>query len=168
MDTSNIAIRPTPSVAEHLRNSFRERQGNKVESFPIAGYDGLFVTFRALDDYAEVRNAVGEVVKRRGVPEAEREIEIGIETLKLSSIGSYAMIDGQKIDIGLPLGIDLYDYIFAADPDSDDEPTHKPQTDNEAIILLFDNTMALMLLASRLDRWFKGEAVTTDEALLGE
>jgi hypothetical protein len=168
MDTNSITVRPTPSVAEHLRKSFRAKQGNKIESFPIAGYDGLFVTFRALDDYAEVRNATVEVVKRRGVPEAEREIEIGIETLKLSSIGSYAIIDGQKIDIGLPLGVDLYDYIFAADPDADDAPEHRPQTDNEAIILLFDNTMALMLLASRLDRWFKGEAISTDEELLGE
>lgn len=164
LDPHSLGVTPTPSVAEHLRESFRRRQGNKTKDVKIPGYDGLYVTFRALDDYTEVREAIKDIARKRGIPEGDREVELAVQTLLLAAVDSFAIINGERIDIGQPLGLGLYDYIFP----EEDEGEERPMTDAQAVIALFDNTMALMVTAATLDQWFRGEGVDTEEELLGE
>lgn len=160
-----MAIEPviaSQSVAEHLREAFRKRQSNKTVDLEIPGYGGLFGTFRALDDYAELREAIQDVAKKRGISEADREVEIAASTLLLASVSSYALVDGQHVDIPHPLGLGLYDYIFPAE----DEMEARPGSDSEAVHMLFDNSVSLVVTAARLERWFAGEGVATDGELL--
>lgn len=155
---------PTNSVAEHLRASFRKAQSRKTKDVAIPGYDELHVVFRALDDYSEVRDGIAKILSKRGIPESTREIEMGIQTLLMSSVDSYAMVAGEKVEIGLPLGVALYDYIWPAE----DENEIRPQTDAEAVTMLFLSTMSLMTVTAELDMWFKNTGVETDNEVLGE
>lgn len=157
-------VAPTPSVAQHLRDSANRARQHKTRSMRLPDYDGLYVTFRALDDYREVRAAIREVLKRRGVRPEDREVEIAIETLLLASTGSYAEIDGRRHDIGLPLGVELYDYIWPAE--GEDEV--RPSSDSQAVVLLFgSNTVQITAMAAELDMWFKDTGRLVDEELLG-
>ena len=169
LDPQALTVSPTQSVAEHLRESFRQRQGNKTKDVRIPGYDGLFVTFRALDDYTEVRDAIKDVARKRGISEGEREVEIAVRTLLLASVSSHAVINDRRVEIDLPLGLGLYDYIFPAEPGEEGDiiPEVRPESDTEAVVMLFDNTMALVVTAASLDQWFRGEGVDTDEEILG-
>lgn len=162
-----MAIEPviaSQSVAEHLREAFRKRQSNKTIDLEIPGYSGgLFGTFRALDDYAEVRDAIQGPAKKMGISEADRDLEIAVNLLLLASVSSYAIVDGgQRVDIPHPLGLGLYDYIFPAE----DEMEARPGSDSEAVHMLFQNSMALMRTAGLFDQWSRGEGALTDEELV--
>ena len=159
-------VGPTSSVADHLRATFVEAQQDREKDIAIPGYEELHVIFRPLTDYAQQRQAVSQS-SRPGMSQATREIEVSIGDLIAASVSSYALVGGVRAEIGLPLGIGLYDFIF---PSQDGErPEQRPGTDAEAVMLLFDNnTLRLMTIAGTIVQWSTGVSADTDEVLLGK
>lgn len=155
------AVEAAASVAEHLRASFKKAVERKTRDVKLPDYDELHVIFRALDDYAELRDGIRDVVDRPGLADAEREIEISLRTLVMSSVDSYAVIEGEKHEIGLPLGAALYDYI---NPPAEGE--QRALTDEQATLLLFRGTMALMTVSGELSTWFGNVGQATDTELV--
>lgn len=160
---------PAKSVSERLRESFVRSQAVKTQDIAIPGYDELHVIFRVLDDYTELRRVLrGAQLRNRHLPESAQEIQASIETLILASVDSYAVVDGQRIDIGLPLGLALYDYIFPVSAEDPAKPSLRPTKDGEAVTMLFGSTVALMFVASQLDVVSKMAAITAETELPGE
>ena len=164
-DQANTGL-PVPqglsSVAARLRESFAEGQANKTREVEIPGYDGLFGVFRAIDDYTEVRPVIARAAKARG-DEAQKEISIAAETLLLSSVDTFAMVDGKRVDIGLPLGKGLYDTLWEGD-----ESHVQVDNDRQALSLLIPSTVSLVALAGQVDLWSKQSLDRTGEEILGE
>jgi hypothetical protein len=161
-------VTPTPSVGNTLRAAFRKTQGNKTKDVSIPGFSGqLHVVFRALDDYTEVRDGIKDIIEKHGIPESAREIEIGIATLLLSAIESYAVIEDEKVPCP-PLGLELYDFIFPAEEEEGKATEARPDTDAQAVFMLFPGTMPLMVTVGELDQWFKSSGAETEETVLGE
>jgi hypothetical protein len=150
------------SVIAALRAGHDEAvQKRKPKDMILPGYGEpvkeLHVEYRALTDYDEVREQTRKTFAK-GMAPAVLEKELGKEMLRIASINSYALIDGQRIDIGLPLGLELYSQLFPDKPG--------PRTDGEAIVLLYDsNTTVLMNQYALLDRWIRGGGYATEDEL---
>ena len=160
-------VNPTSSVLKQLRDSAKKARENKTIDLPIPDFAGLYVTFRALSDYSEVRSALVKVLKKKGLSAADRDVEVSVETLLMSSVSSYALVDDVRHEIPgrPPLGRALYDELFP--PERDDEI--RPENDQQAVLWLFgQNTVQITTLAAQLDLWFKNTNLKLDEDLLGE
>ena len=143
-------IGPALSVAERLRANIVKAQQRRTQDLVFPNSEELHILFRPLDDFTELHDVLNPE-KLAGMAEGTAEVQAAINTLAASSVDSYAVIDGDRVDIGLPLGLKLYDYIF---PVEDGEI--RPQTDGEAISLMFGgDTVALVMFARKLDVWRK-------------
>ena len=143
-------IGPALSVAERLRANIVKAQQRRTQDLVFPNSEELHILFRPLDDFGELRDVLN-IDGMNSLSESKQEIQAAINTLAASSVDSYAVIDGDRVDIGLPLGLRLYDYIF---PVEDGEV--RPQTDGEAISLMFaGDTVALVMFARKLDVWRK-------------
>ena len=157
---------PQRSAADILRAGYEKSKGNRaLKRIQLAGYGEpdaeLWVTFRCLSDYGEVRDGVTATAKRRHATQAALEIATSLDTLRMAAVGSYAVIDGEEVDIGLPLGLPLYHHLFGT-------PTPGPENDNQAITLLFhENTTVIVARGLELDRWMTAGG-PEDEQALGE
>ena len=145
------------SVAAHLAASFEASQKANSKDLPVPGYDGLFVTFKALTDWAAVK---GVVVGDPSNQTTDDEIESAAKLLIAASVGSYAIIDGERYDIGLPLGAELYASIFPDAP--------KLANDVQGVLVLFNNTLALVGMAGDLAQWFAKAGVESTQAVQGK
>jgi hypothetical protein len=135
---------PELSVAERLRANFEKAQARKTQEFEFPTIEGLYIVFRPINDFAEAQAAIGGVDDR--LTEAQKEIELALQMLVASSIDSYAMVDGKRFDIGLSLGVGLYDYLF---PSENGEV--RPTTDAEAVSLMFgQDTLGLVMYSRKL------------------
>lgn len=165
-------VTQVPSVAEHLRKSFQKAQASrKPKEIAVPGYDGLFLVFRPLDSYEEVGETIEATMKRlRGqrLTRWQRDVAIAVDTMLLGAIGSYAMVDDVRYEIGIPLGVELYNYIFPPEPDPETgDVGPRPMTDQEAVYMLFLDDLSLMNMASELDEWWKTAGVEVEEEVLG-
>lgn len=156
---------PEESVAERLRASLARSLAGTTQDLRVPGYDELHLVFRALSDWGEFRDAVREAqIDARYAREADQEIKVATTTMLLACVDSYAVVDGVKAPIGEKLGLPLYDYIFPADGTGE----YRPQTDGEAVILLFGgDTVALMMFAGQLNIWSKAQEMAAEAALAG-
>ena len=119
--------------------------GEHTEDFEIPGFGGrLWGTFKALDDYAELRQ-IGK--RHEGITDqVEREMAVGADTLLEANTDTFALIDGKKEPLGVRLGLELNGYLGI----------EGAQNDREALFLLFDSkTTNLMQLFFRYDGWTK-------------
>ena len=169
MERVTQGVSAMPSVAEHLRTSFRKAQSNRApKHVKVPGYDGLYLKFRPLDSYEEVAETIKATIKRNPhISATQRDVAVGVETMLLASVGSYAIVDGETYDIGLTLGLQLYNYIFPPETDEEGHPIPGPSTDQEAVYLLFIDDLSLMNVATMLDMWWKNAGVETEDELLG-
>lgn len=125
----------------------------------------LHVLYRMLDDYAEVRDGLRGARGRGKVQPATRELEMAMDTLHMASVGSYALVNGERHEIGHPLGLELYNYLF---PD-DGSGKARPGTDRQAIVMLYHGkTLPITLAYTELDQWIKNGGVDAEELALGE
>jgi hypothetical protein len=147
---------PDGSLKDQVRFSRARIQHTKTRDFEIPGYQPqLFVTFKALDDYTETRE-IG--ARHENVPdEAQREMYVAADTLIAASTDSYGILDGERVEIGLPLGAAL-----AARLDHDGA-----ENDRQAVFQIFPSTMSLMRTFIELDGWTQQVARGTDEELEG-
>lgn len=158
----------TPTVADLLRQGYQEaQQAREPKDIVLHGYgepvSELHVTFRCLDDYEEVRDALREALKKQGLKPAQRELAAGIETLALAATDSYALINGERHELGLPLGLALYDHLFPATDGS-----ARPMNDAQAITMLFHSkTMPIMTAYAELDQWIRRGGRDAEEETLG-
>ena len=158
---------PTLSVADLLRKGYNDAAAAKPpKDILIPGYGEpdteLHGLFRILDDYEEVRDGLKESMRQRNVKPAQRELEGGMDTLLMASIGSYAVVNGQRHEIGHPLGVELYDYLFP------DDGSPRPGNDRQALVLLFHRkTMPIMTAYMELDQWIRRGGVDAEEESLG-
>ena len=159
----------TQSVLDTLRASAIRKRAHKKRDWPIADYDGLYVTFQLLEDYNTTRAQLLQTLKRRGVSAGSREISIALKMLIAASVDSYAIVNDQRYELGLPLGIDLYDQLWPAGRSVEGQPAGRPRNDEQAVIMLFGgNTVRITSLAAELDQWFKGVLDDTADELVGE
>lgn len=156
--------------AQLLRAAFEEaQQARKVKEMALPAFGGpdsdrrLIVEYRALSDYTELRGEIQKTMKTKGRAKtpAQKEMILGRETLRLASTGSYALINDERVEIGHPLGLELYAYLFGANANG-------PQGDHEAIHLLYNgDTTVMMTQYAELDQWIRNGGVEAEEETLG-
>ena len=148
-------IAPDLSVSERIRASIVKAQQRKTQDLIFPESEELHILFRPLDDFTELQPLLAEVA---GSPEGQQAIQAAINTLVASSVDSYAVVDGEKVDIGMKLGLGLYDFIFPVE-----NGEVRPTTDGEAISLMFGgDTVALVMFARRLHVWQKIQAAVVE------
>jgi hypothetical protein len=172
---ADVAAGPAPdlSPAEALRAAHEKakitRRGTKKAM--LVGYGEpateLWVTFRYLTDYKEVRNELRKALNKRGMDGADQELAIAVETLLMAAEGSYAIINHQQVDIGEPLGLGLYEYLGL-----DKDAPARASTDREALYRLFTakedegpNTLLITTIAAEFDAWVRRGGPEDDEVL---
>ncbi len=149
MDVLHVGT-PEPSVAERLRANFARAQARATQEFELPTIEGLWIVFRQLTDIAEVQDSLAEVNEH--LAPSQVSIEAATRMLVASSVDSYALIDGTRHEIGLRLGLGLYDHLFPAE-----NGEIRPATDAEAVALMFQtadgstDTLSLVMFAQRLD-----------------
>lgn len=159
-DTTTVVM---PSPAERLRRSFKAAQERRTIDLRMSGYDEFYITFTGLD-LEEMRSIVSDSTARtRRLGRTEQQKQIARSVLARASVGSYVVIDGEEVQIGMPLGLSLYNYIWPAD----DASVARPTTDTEAISLLFLDDMKLTSMFSRYQMWASGVSLDESEELLG-
>lgn len=128
----------------------------------MPGWEGVFVRFRSLDDYSEMRD-VAQQISATAQSEIQAEIQSSIATLRMSAVSAYARgTDGQTEELP-PLGMGLYDALI---PEGDpDRPTVGPQNDDEAIVMLFRGTAPLVSLAGALMEEFGQVGIKVDQEI---
>lgn len=135
---------PELSVADRLRANFAAAQSQRTQEFEFPPISGLYIVFRTIEDFGEAHDTI---MGNPGLPAAQQEIAMAINLLVASSIDSYAIVDGDRHDIGLKLGVDLYDLIFPAE-----EGQIRPRTDGEAVALMFGaDTLSLVMFSRKLN-----------------
>jgi hypothetical protein len=154
------AMQPAEAAGDSLRDSLRaaraRAQHRTTGEFPIPGYEGrLHGEFRALDDYSEVRAIVMRHTKVADV--AQQELYVAADTLLAASVGTFAMQDGVRHDLSLPLGRGLAAYLGYEGLESD----------RQALFAVFPATISVMTLFAEYDLWMKASGVTVDEDLAG-
>lgn len=146
------------SLKDQLLAARAAVQHSKTSDFEIPGYSGrLGATFRALDDYSEVR----AIIKRheRVPDEALRELYVAADTLVEASTDTFALVDGEQHALGVTLGLPLYGYL---------ELDEGAENDRQAVFALFPSTMSLMTLFADYDQWMKGAQRKTESELAGK
>lgn len=142
---------PDRSVADRLGASIKRAQGSKTQDLIFPDSDELHLTFRGMTDLSELKQAFD---LNPSLSESEAEVQAAINTLVQTSTGSYAVVDGKRVDIGLKLGVSLYAYLFPAEAG---EP--QPMTDGEAVVLMFGgDTVGLTMFARKLTVWRRIQA----------
>lgn len=160
-------VQESLSPAAILLAGYRDAQANREPKDMILHGFGepvseLHVQFRVLDDYEEVRTTIREALSAKGLSAGQREVRIGIETLLMAACGSYAIVNGARHEIGHPLGLELYDYLFPEDGQA------RPMTDSQAVVLLFhSNTTLIMTTYAELDMWLKRGGREAEDEVLG-
>lgn len=160
---------PVRTPADILRAAYEDAAAEvEPKDIQIRGYgepdSELHVLYRMLDDYAEVRGLTLAQARQKVKP-AVRDVEMAIDTLHMASVGSYALVNGERHDIGVPLGLELYNYLF---PDDGSGKT-RPGNDRQAIIMLYHGkTLPITLAYTELDAWIKNGGVDAEEQALGE
>lgn len=161
---------PTLSVAELLRAAYEDAAAaREPKDIQIYGYGEpdteLHVLLRMVDDLEEISDALRPAMRRKGVKPTQRQLDVAIDTLLLASVGSYAVVNGERHDLGVPLGLELYDQLF---PD-DGSGKPRPATDRQAVVLLFHNkTLPIATAFVAYDNWVKAGGVEAEEEALGE
>lgn len=141
---------PEPSVAERLRANFEKAKQQHTQELQHPMIEGLFIVFRSIDDFAEANTAFDGI--NDYLSDDQKQIELALKLLVSSSVSSYAIVDGQRHEIGLPLGVALYDYLFPAENGS-----VRPTTDGEALVATFvkddgrPDTFSLVMFSRKLD-----------------
>lgn len=155
------------TVAEILRAAHEKAQANrKPKDVVLPGYgepvSELHLLFEMLPDYGEVREVIKRALSKRGLDQDKREIQVGLETLTRASVGSYALIDGERHDLHARLGLELYEHLHP----QDELP---PSDDLEATVLLFDsNTTMVMGVFHEVDAWMRRGGRDAEEETLGK
>lgn len=169
-DASNITLgdvaqgpQPIESVADILRAGYEQAKAQQEpKDMVLPGYgepvSELHILFRHIPDYEELRNDLRKTLKK-GMRGAALEMALGKETLRLASTGSYALVNGERKELGQPLGLALY-AALGLPPG--------PQTDGEAIHLLFhEDTTVMMTRYAELDQWIRRGGREAEDELLG-
>jgi hypothetical protein len=156
------ATTPKTSVKQQLIAARQAAQSVTTVDLEIPGYGGrLWGTFRALDEYSEVRAIIAANSQIRD--DADRELYNGADTLLAASLDTYALLeDGSKEPLGLKLGAKLAAYLELNDP----------ETDRQALIGgrgvgIFPGTMSVMTLFTQYDLWLKTARREVEEELEG-
>lgn len=154
-------VKPAQSVQEYLREQHSKRMRKTEVAVELPDWPDMYVRFRSLDDYSEVRDVAQEITQAAHT-EVQGEIQIGIATLRLSAVAAYARIDGEQHPIP-NLGLGLYNFLY---PEGDPErPEIGPQDDDEAIVMLFKGTGGIMTVAAGLAEQFGQTGLRVDEEL---
>jgi hypothetical protein len=130
--------------------------GIKIDA-PGFGPGELWGTFRALDDYREMR----KIGKRheRVRDEATRELEIAADVLVRSSVTTFLRIDGYgDVPLDMPVGTELAIWIGACAPGAD-------VRDAEAAFMVFPNTYQLAIAAQKITDLSDAAGQQADEEL---
>lgn len=144
------------SLQDQLRAARLRALHETTQDFEIPGTAGtLWGTFKALDDYREVR----EIVKSNAATgdEAEQEMNVAADTLVRSCVGVYAKDpetgEIQQLDMGL--GVQLAEYYGET-----------VDTDRQAVFAIFPGTVSIVTLFAQLEAWFAktGRKATGDLA----
>lgn len=156
----------SPSVAALLRAGYERALAERAPlDKVITGYGEpeteLHVLFRALEDYDENRKNLRPVIKKAR-DASQQEQAIARRTLALAAAGSYALVNGERHEIGHNLGLGLYAYLFPQNGQAG------PATDDQAIILLFHSkTQPIMDMYYEYEQWRRGEGQEAEEEELG-
>jgi len=154
-EVATAAPTPDGSIQGALRAALAAAQHRQNKDFPIPGYSGrLWGTFRALDDYTDVRGIVAGL--DRVSDDATKELYIAADTIIKSCVGVYALMDGEKHELPYGMGIGLADYLG-----------QQVDTDRQAVFALFPGTLAVMGLLADLDAWFKDADAKSAEETAG-
>jgi len=171
-------IAPAPSLQQQLRQSRKRAANKQAKAFQIPGYDPpLWGTFRALDDYSDVRRFV---IAHVDVPdEAEKELLIAADTLAASCTELYVEVGGVRGELEiLKQGFTPTSAAYlVTETDADgndiiDPATGEPkpiQVDNEcqAVFAIFPNTSSIMELYGEMKSYFSSAGAKADEETLG-
>lgn len=149
IETTNAAadaVSGERSLKDVLLAAREEAQRDKTVDLEIPGYGGrLWGTFRALDDYTELR-ALVQRARDEGQDDMTRELYAGADTLVRACTDTYAREGEEKHPLGKRLGLELASYLGLDDAD----------TDRQAVFLLVPSSLALMSLFADYDAWLKG------------
>jgi hypothetical protein len=162
--------RPPVTAAAILKRAYEAAASQKLKHVQVPNYgepvSELWLTFRFVADYDELRESITRALKRKGFSPARRDVQIAIETFKCAAVGSYAVIDGVQHDIGAPLGLELFEALGRPGGQT-------PANDDQAIALLFHrnqqpSTTVLMSVFADLDVWMKSGGVDAESDAAGE
>jgi len=149
------ASAPANTLQAELRAARAHATRKHTRDFAIPGYGGrLWGTFRALDDYADVRKIIVE--HRDHHDEAERELLMAADTLVKSCEGVYALRHGERTDLRMGLGQQLAEFLG--------EPV---ENDRQAVFTIFPTTLAVMTLFGEVDLWIRAVGVQATEEAAG-
>lgn len=155
-----------PSVADLLRAGYERALVDRPPmDAVIHGYGEpkteLHILLRPLENYEENRKNLRPVIKK-GRGASQQEQAIARRTLALAAAGSYALVNGERHEIGHNLGLDLYGYLFPQNGQVG------PGTDDQAIILLFHSkTQPIMDMYYEYEQWRRGVGQDAEEDELG-
>src|SRR5215471_3002672 len=118
---------------------------NRTHDFPIPGTDDtLWGTFRALDDWGEVRG-IAKAALAASNDETTQELYIAADNLVRSCIDIYAFdAEGQKHSIADGLTLDLAHELFEG----------VALTPRQAVFEIFPTTKSVALFFAELETWF--------------
>lgn len=139
------------SVADRIRENLDKAYRRKNQELLFPGSENLYIVFRPIDDFGEFKSAIA-ADELSLLDENGQEIAAYTRTLVASSIGSYAVIDGKRHEIGFPLGAQLYEFIYGESA----APDGLPLSDTEAVALMFQgDTVSMAMFARKLSVWQK-------------
>lgn len=145
------------SFREQLLAARERSLRSRTVELEIPGYERrLWGTFRAIDDYSEVRAIVRRHQQRA---DAEQELHVAADTLLAACVDCYGLEDGQRHPLDVKLGLPLAGMLGLADG---------CDNDRQALFAVIPSTMAVMTLFAEYDQWLKGARQEAEDDLQGE
>jgi hypothetical protein len=157
------------SLQQQLRASRKRAANKQTEDFQIPGYSpALWGTFRAMDDYSDVRRFV--IAHVDVADEAEKELLIAADTLAASCTDLYVKIGDTRADLEIaPQGFTPQSAAYlVTEPDGQGgERPVQVDSDRQAVFAIFPNTSSIMELYGEMKSYFNNAGIAADEELLG-
>ena len=156
-------------AASLLRAAFNKAaQGVEPINIQLYGFGEpateLFTVCRYVSDLKEITEATGAAMQKWAAGPVDRATNVALATLPFLSVGSYAMINGQRHEMP-PLGAELYDELFP--PKSETEA--RPGSDEQATWLLFhEESTQLAQAYMQYSRYQRTRGRKAEEDALGE
>jgi hypothetical protein len=140
----------TRTLQEQLRAARADAQHRQNEDFPIPGYGGrLCGTFKALDDYSEVRQIIASNAKI--TDPAQQELYIAADTITRACVTVYALEGETRHPLEMGIGAQLAAYLG-----------EEVENDRQGVFAIFPSTVAVMGFFADLDKWIKQAGETSD------
>jgi hypothetical protein len=151
------------SLQEKVRAARKRRERDLVVRVPIPGWPLLIGRYKMVDWRVK-----GEIDLRHEVEEdvLEKMRLVQTDFLIAASDGVEAVDDGERVDLGVTLGLGLAGWLGINEPTSDGSPL--AADDQTAVALIIDDGEDLLEHATVVRTMLRGESEQVGEQIVGE